>query len=1168
MHWRREEVEKFEAGFVLALICGALAIWTLTGGQARGDTLEAQHELSMEFQTPHTDWAQPYARGKTTVLFFSSGRATQAREIIELMQRFDIEAEAAYWDFEEYKDILGSNAGHERLLKLLEKPFDCYLFNAVPLGNFSPEEQYKILQRVTEGAGIVMVGGSDDRIFKVGNRIERRPAFLADRPGEAFTVLKGRGVRMPARPQIAYGPGWQVQYDYWQEALGRAVLWAAAHEPRMSLEVKADSKELAREKLPSRALAVAWRSAPAPVRVRVRLRRQDGLIVYEKEAQPERKAGELRYEIPVVRAGRYYVEAWTRSDRGIECWATGSFEVKSGRDRPSLELAKGWGEIGEQITGSVKLTKPLAAGEKLRVQVLDRRERILARTFPKVSGGRADFTFPIGDWMPMLLRVEAGVTDAKGEVVHSYSYFRVTKRHRGQFNFLVWDYARDTLFPYAEESLARLGTTIQLAGGNPPLGIAAYDIAWVPYTTRIMSELDKNGVMRPTCWNNEPAIDEYVKKIAQSYVASRQHGVFAYSLGDEVATKGSCVHPACIKAYQRYLKEQYGTIEALNTSWGSSYKSFEEVALLDPKDNDAAVALRQKNYPRWYDRQAFKSYNQVKFCQRFAREFRKSDPEAVTGFEGAGRMAGADDYDLIVRSLGFWSPYPEAGDEIIRSIAAPDFITGNWMGYAKEADPLLRKYWRMVLRGKNVVQWWRWDSCGNRSGDFHFHGVLAPHLGPYPAVEEMVEDTRAVREGLGTILMRSEMLDDGVAILYSLPSAYASRIEPGSHYGRYVDDHVAWHRTIREAGLQFRYVTDGMLRRGEFDPERFKLLILARAEAVGPKEARAIRQFVERGGALLADTRPALYDHHLKSRPSGALDELLGIERDGRPKASIGTAEFKCSLGGENFDFAVERVKYDPGVRLSGAEALGRADGTPLVIRRKVGKGQALLLNFTLASYPDLRHVQNEQVARFVEKLFASLGMRPALTMKGTDGSAMRDVEMVRWRNGDIEIIALSPVEGGKITGIAPLEVGGVGKTIAVTLPEARHIYNLRERKYLGQKRTFTAAVRPARATFCVLTGRQVPTAAITLNPSSASPGQVVSAALRVPGAEGKHALRIRATTPDGNPAEWLDQVVIVGRESEAIAIPIAFNDPLGKWTISAIDLYSNEAVTATLTVR
>ena len=91
------------AGRAIALALAAACL----GGRlelpvrASESELEEDHRLSMEFVTPHTKWAQPYAGGKTRVLVFISGgigpRGTLPRETIELKQRFDLEAAAVYW---------------------------------------------------------------------------------------------------------------------------------------------------------------------------------------------------------------------------------------------------------------------------------------------------------------------------------------------------------------------------------------------------------------------------------------------------------------------------------------------------------------------------------------------------------------------------------------------------------------------------------------------------------------------------------------------------------------------------------------------------------------------------------------------------------------------------------------------------------------------------------------------------------------------------------------------------------------------------------------------------------------------------------------------------------------------------------------------------------------
>jgi len=1139
------------AGTWLLLLPGGLL--AVSSAPLPADELEDEHALSMEFETPHTDWAQPYGPGKVRVLFFSDGLGTNAREIIELMQRFDVEAEAVYWAQLVDSPITqwhGGEAAHRRIARLLAEKWDCYLLNGVKLADLTVQEQYSLLLAVTQGAGIVLVGTTDDRVLKDRNRITDLPPFLTgDGVGDVFHVKQGRGIRLPARPNLDYHLGWETEYDYWQERLGRAALWAAGKMPEIALEAAVQAPEIRRSNLPGYAAVARWDSPePAEIELSMRLTRDDGARIDLGSEKAVGRTGSIERRLPVLRAGKYHLDVFARSKRGVENWRTVPLTVTSPRKIAAVALQKGWGEVGETLAGTVAVEgEPAAAEEKVVVRLVDRYGRVLAQQELAPAMPPA-FSFPVDPWLPMLLRVEAALSDGKGEVASSYAYFHVTKRNRGQWNFLVWDYPRGTLSPYAEESLRRLGMTVQLSGGSPPLEVAACDTAWVPYTTRILAPHDANGIMQPMCWNNTPAIDQHVQQIADQYVAARQHGVFVYSLGDETVTRGSCVDPACLAAYRKYLEQEYGDIKALNESWGAAYASFDEVQLSDPGDDAEAGALRAKNYPRWYDRQAYQCHNFVQLCRRFGEAYRKMDPQATTGFEGAGRLEDGDDFDLIIRSNGFWSPYPGPGDEIIRSIAPREFPRANWMGYTHDADSLLGVYWRMITRGMDAVWWWRWDNIGQ------FHGLLMPHLGPFPAVKEILKDTQIVRDGLGTLLLKSEMPDDGIALLYSMPSAYANRVGAGPSYGGYTAAHLAWYQAIRELGLQFRYVTDRQLRLGEFDPQRFRVLILAQAEAIGPQEAQAIRDFVNGGGHVIADVRPGLYDGHCKPLAQGALDDLFGIQRKANAQSANAAMEVRLGEGGPQAK--LESVRLDPGIGLAGGVALGQAGETPVFIERTVGQGKVTLLNVTLPSLPALGRTETpEDLADAFQALFEAAGVRPEIKLTGADGRRLRNCELIRWRNGPTGIIALFREQGE-------------AEKARVLLPRSMTVYDLRNRKPLGKAGAFTTTVLPRRASFFVLTDGPVKAPALSLDPPTVTRGQVAKLRIVIRDKLGLHAFRLSATRPTGAPAEWASQVVIVGGDGAEVALPVAFNDPAGTWQVEATDLYTDKPATAKLTVR
>lgn len=1174
--------------FILSLLSFTASVWT---GAFAASELEEDQALTVEVTTPHTDWARPYALGKTRVLFFTDSEGLRPRECVELMQRFDIEGEMVLWtgivDTPE-SDWHGRAAGQARMLKLLEQKWNCFVFLELGMLKMSKEAQYKLLQQVAAGAGIVFVGTDDRRVLKDQNRLKELPSFLdVENVDAAYAVGNGRGVRTSQRPFIKYSVGWESEFDHWQERLGRAVLWAAGKEPKANLALTLDNTASGNVVRANLTGALAGKDLKLEIIVK---REGEERASFRDTAIAAGSPKE--FVLPYLPEGAYYVDGRVTSSAGVETWAVAEFDVKSSRSVAKVTLENSSGEIGDAVNGRVELTGSRLKDEMVRVRLLDHRGRELARKDSIPLESQVPFRFPVESWMPMLVVVDGVLYSAGKEMSHACSFFHVTKRNRGKFNFLMWGSPSGTLAPYAEEALAKTGVTLQLDSGNPPAFAAACGIGWVPYTTRItpFKEIIPDASMKPWgfpfCWNDEKAVESHAAGLAKSHEKAREHGVFAWSLGDEVTTQGACLSEHCQKAYRQYLQEVYRSLDVLNQSWATQFKSWDAVGVTpaDPNTDDKTyqsyfrnvttqlnlaylwftdpnikledlklnkafyeteegVAWQQKNYSRWYDRQAFKSWNFAQLCKKYDRAFKAIDPLARTGFEGAGRFRYADDADLIVRSTGFWGPYPDSIDEVIRSIAPRDYPRFNWMGYQKDADTLLGVYWRMVTRGMDTVAWWTWYVLGA------YHGWLAPDLRPFPAVKEIVKDTQVMRDGLGDLLLRLEMQDDGIAILYSHPSLYAHKLENGPSYGDSEENHKATHELIRELGLQFRYVTDRMMRLGEFDKSKFKVLLLPSADAVGDKEAAVIEDFVRDGGTVIADVRPGVFNDHCKLRNNGVLDSLFGIKRKGLGEAKVA----RVTLSNPAFSF--DGVRVDSAVDLVEGTAMGTADGAPVAIVRQVGKGKAVLLNFPFSSFPSLKRATPPEGAEaFFRQLFAKAGVEPRLALKDETGKRLQDVEVTRWKDGGAEIVAL-------------FRQGGRDQKAELVLPQPLEVYDLRNRKALGRTSSVNTSVLANRASFFVLSPQAALSPALSLESNPATRGKVLKVRISVPGAKCFCAFRIRVTA-NGQPLEWHDQNLLADQKPVTVEIPIAFNDPPGEYEVTAVDLFTNRASVVKLRMK
>jgi len=1182
--------------YLTILILAAVALSLVP---ASADGFAEEVALPDTFVTPHIKWAQPYAQGQVRVLYFSVGVDTWGRDIIELRQRFDIEAAVVFWGWK--GTFAGDQAGHERLLELLERPYDCYLFQGKTLQDLTSEEQAKILERVLQGAGLVVVGANDPRVVKPENRIQPLPAFLGtgtamavlpcmagrlgDLPAErqndaglldellaAYRIGEGRGVQMAARPELPYRRGWQVEYEQWIQLVGRAALWTAGREPQINLTLGIAAQSLERAELPARAGRLTWDNPTGEaLTLQPVIRPLDGETVPLPVKETSAPSGSLELEIPELPTGNYILQVQVNSRRGAEAWGTASFRVQADQKVLSVALDQPVGEIGERIRGSVRLQNP-APKSLVRVELLDSSDRILARRDLRLYDNRVRFHFPTYAWMPMFMWVRATLLQGEQPVAQAHTGYHLTKRYQDQFNFVMWDMPRSaTLAPYAEQRLADAGVTVHLWTRRAFLPwqndlLSANNLAWALYMTRIgfhgadKTPHDEQGVMLPHCWNSPEAI-EAAHDNARFFKAHSEHGVFVYSLGDEVAVRGTCTSPYCLDAYRNYLQQEYGTIQALNAEWASDFANFGAVQPLNPGQYNAEAALAEGNSPRWYDRQRFSLINFVNYCQRWAEVIREYDLQFKLGFEGAGRLRDRLDYEALIRTNDFWGPYPSLGDEVIRSLAPRDFVRSNWMGYSREAEPLLAKYWRMILNGCNSVWWWRWDGIGQ------FHGLLAPHLDYYPASRALIEDTCIVREGLGDLLLQCEMLDDGIALLYSLPSTYATSLENEPAYGDFVQDHAFWQDAVRELGMQFDYVSDQMLDENNPRLNDYRVLVLIRAAALSDQSAQVIRRWVEQGGTLIADLPPGLFDGHCKLRDQGVLDDLFGIRRTGESKARVSSVQLPVALQAEAQHFKLENRVYNPDVRAAGAEALGSAGETPLVLVNHYGQGQTILLNLSARR---LRGSEQEEViAEFVRSLFAAGGVAPSLRETDLEGNRLPGLDTVRWQTGDIELMAVFQPGFVPVGSLGSQETGAEDSRPALLhLPEPQHVYDLRQGKYLGHTDLIHTQLRVARTSWFALSPTRVHGPQVRLSSRRLQRGGTLVATCQVPGAVGLHALRLRLIAPNRAEAKWFSQNLIVGPDPTEVSVPLAYNDPAGQWQLEVRDLYTGQVAQARFEVR
>ncbi|MCB9770200.1 MAG: hypothetical protein H6752_18535, partial [Candidatus Omnitrophica bacterium] len=333
--------------------------------------IEINNDLSMAFETPHTKWAKPYALGSIRILFMAPWYqgSTDGREMIELMQRFDLDAYAFHilggntlagdGDPRWYKD---PEAGTKRFNRLTEEPFDVFFINRVEFDSLPDHVKSKIEEQVKNGSGLVISGEVKLPAFVTG---EGEAVSDDPRDGTLYSIGEGRVIQLPEREQLEFDLGWEIKLDYQMARQGRAILRAANREPRASLDVeilRAANRELGvspgdpppTSPIPRKESGLLFsrttcRNAPEGTEIHLNLRTAEG----ERKLYGDIRIGEegqmWDHGLGILSEGEYFVDVIARSDKGVENWATASFEVVSDRRVASVGLKKDWAEVGEVV---------------------------------------------------------------------------------------------------------------------------------------------------------------------------------------------------------------------------------------------------------------------------------------------------------------------------------------------------------------------------------------------------------------------------------------------------------------------------------------------------------------------------------------------------------------------------------------------------------------------------------------------------------------------------------------------------------------------------------------------------------------------------------------------------------------------------------------------------
>ncbi|WP_432163638.1 beta-galactosidase [Streptomyces tendae] len=451
-----------------------------------------------------------------------------------------------------------------------------------------------------------------------------------------------------------------------------------------------------------------------------------------------------------------------------------------------------------------------------------------------------------------------------------------------------------------------------------------------------------------------------------------------YDYGDEAATR-----------FRRWLQDRYGTLDALNTAWGTAFWSqgYGDWAEVAPPRH----AHYLRNPGQVLDFRRFTS-DMLLECYTAERDIvRRHTPHipVTTNFmplwSGQDAWRWAEEEDVVSVDL-----YPDPRDpfgaqegalvqDMTRSQARGPWMLMeqaagpvNWRGVNHPKPRGLNRLWSLqaVARGADAVCYFQWRQ--SRQGAEKFHSGMVGHAGERGRTHQEVVELGADLARLGPHVAGGTVGSD-IAVLHDWHAWWAADQEarPSARVD-HADVLRAWHRALWRGGLTTDFAHP------EDDLTPYKAVVVPQLYALTDAAVDNLLAHVRGGGTLVCGFLTGVADMDDRIRPGGMdarLRELFGIRtlHEWWPLDADESADcdgFRGTLWSEEIEpdgTASETIPYRG----------GELDGLPAVLR----KGSAWYLS-TLPEPDALRDL--------LARVAADAGAHPVLDALPADVEAVR----------------------------------------------------------------------------------------------------------------------------------------------------------------------------------
>ena len=435
-----------------------------------------------------------------------------------------------------------------------------------------------------------------------------------------------------------------------------------------------------------------------------------------------------------------------------------------------------------------------------------------------------------------------------------------------------------------------------------------------------------NAGSRQSWSPTSPVFKEYAltlcRKLAERYGTNPY--VTAWHMGNEYGWNNRYDYcDNALHAFRAWCERKYGTIEALNAAWGTTFwgqemNGFDEVLIPRFMGADSMVNPGQKlDFERFGNDMLLDFYQAerdaiAEICpdKPFTTNFMVSTNQCCMDYAD-----WANEVDFVSNDHYFHEGESHI-DELFCSDALMDSLALGRPWYVMEhstsavqwKDLNIRKRKGETVRdsvahvamGADAINFFQWRASA--FGAESFHSAMVPHAGEHTKLYRSVCELGAALKTLGDAgVQGSELVRSDTAILFSAESEWATRSEtlPSKKLNHWHDVRD-WYRAYLDAGTRADIVPL------KYDWSGYATVVLPTVLMLSAADTARLERFVRDGGTVVV------------GYASGLIDENFHTWLGGYPGAGDGMLRTMLGIRGEEFNILGAQAEGEPSeIRLS-----------------------------------------------------------------------------------------------------------------------------------------------------------------------------------------------------------------------------------------------------------